>query len=426
MRLRLVGSLLLLAVGFVALSLTRGQDRPAAPAAPPAPPSPAAAPPAAPLTPLVDYAKLAPFQQQLLLSCQRGAEWLYCMNGVKGRFVHGRLPALRADLEGDHFLRQVGAAYALARAARLTGEERYAARAAQALLALLDETQTDVHDPQARCPVLPSSVVNRLGASGLLVLAVHELPDPQADLLDKAEQLCRFIHLQARPDGSLRCHDVADGKADEADDAVSVREYPGLALYGLMRSCKRRPAPWKLDLARKALGYYRPWWREHKDRAFAPWQTAAYTEAFLLTREQAFADFVLEMNDWLCGLQYPPDARRPLWSGGFMGCVDGRTAETAPQIDSATCAESLAHACRVAREAADVRRLQRYTETAERALQFLATLQYTEGNTQHYADWYRPRLVGAFYASHQDGNLRIDYTQQALSAMAAYLEQGAR
>ena len=89
---------------------------------------------------------------------------------------------------------------------------------------------------------------------------------------------------------------------------------------------------------------------------------------------------------------------------------------------SARCAESLAHACRLTRDAADRSRHDRYLDAAERCLQFLTTLQYTEANTQHYADWYRPRLLGAFYASPQDGNLRIDYTQHALSAMAVYLE----
>jgi vacuolar-type H+-ATPase subunit E/Vma4 len=49
-------------------------------------------------------------------------------------------------------------------------------------------------------------------------------------------------------------------------------------------------------------------------------------------------------------------------------------------------------------------------------------LQYTDANTQHFEEWYRPRLVGGFHASTQDGNLRVDYTQHALSALATYLE----
>jgi hypothetical protein len=75
----------------------------------------------------------------------------------------------------------------------------------------------------------------------------------------------------------------------------------------------------------------------------------------------------------------------------------------------------------VARETGDVTRHKRYRESLERALQFLTTLQYINANTQHFADWYRPTLLGGFFASHQDGNLRIDYTQHAVCAMVQYL-----
>jgi hypothetical protein len=360
----------------------------------------------------------------MLFSARRGADWLFRVNGVKGRFVYGYLPALKAEMDGDSFPRQVEAALALARAARLTGEERYAVRATQALLALLDETVTDPGEAPARHTALPSIVVNRLGAAGLLVAAINELPAPQADLLEKSEQLCNFIRGQARPDGSLRCDDSADAREDSPE---AVAAHPGLALYGLARSHKLRPAPWKLDVLRKAVAFYRPWWQEHKGVAFVPAQAAACAEAYTLTRDAAFAEFAGEMADWLCGLQYDQiDPRRMLWYGGFMGFRDGRRVETAPDAGSAACAAALADASRAARAAGDAARYQRCTDALERALQFLVTLQYTDAGTQHFADWYRPRLVGAFHASHTDGNLRLDYTSQAVAAMLTYLEHVAR
>jgi hypothetical protein len=90
-------------------------------------------------------------------------------------------------------------------------------------------------------------------------------------------------------------------------------------------------------------------------------------------------------------------------------------------VASAGYAEGLAEACRVARTAGDLQRFRRYGEALERCLQFVATLQYTDANTQHFAAWYRPRLVGGFHTSDQDGNLRIDYTQHAVCAMVQYL-----
>jgi hypothetical protein len=56
------------------------------------------------------------------------------------------------------------------------------------------------------------------------------------------------------------------------------------------------------------------------------------------------------------------------------------------------------------------------------SLQFVTTLQYTEANTQHFAEMFRPVLVGAFHPSHQDGNLRLDCTQHAVAALSHYVE----
>jgi hypothetical protein len=358
----------------------------------------------------------------MYLSALAAADWLHRANRDDGRFVYGYLPAVNLVMDGDHYLRQAGAACALARAARFTGDKDYTARATQAVLTLLSDTTTDPREPDVRYTPLPSSVINRLAAAGLLVLAVNELPAPQDDLLRQSEQLCNYVRKQQRPDGSLSYADGPNPAAAGADDPEGINYYPGEALCGLMRSQQRRPAAWKTELVRKALDYYRPWWRAHKNPAFVPWQTAAYAEAYLLTKEQPFADYVNEMNDWLCGLQYERlDPRRPLWAGGFRGWADGKPVEAAPDVSSAAYAEALAEACRVARAAGDLVLYRRYSEALERSLQFLTTLQYTEANTQHFASWYRQKLAGAFHASDTDGNLRLDYTQHALGALLQYL-----
>ncbi len=430
--------LVLVIGGLAALSLSRGQDVPAPAQWPSVAPGVDAtrlagtvtstAPPQAVVErPVRDLSKLPPLHKQMCLSAQRGADWLYRMNATDGRFVSGYVPALKTVMEGDHYLRQAGAAFALARAARFTGDPRYIARATQAVLLLLGDTVVDPQDPQVRYTALPSTAVNRLATAGLLVLAINELPAPEKDLLAKSEHLCNYIRRQQRADGSLSCTDSSEG-VKAADDPEGINYYPGAALYGLMRSQHHQPAAWKNDLARKALAYYRTWWRAQKNPAFVPWQTAAYAEAYLRTREQAFADFVNEMNDWVCGLQYDRlDPRYPaFWYGGFKAWSDGKPVEAAPQVSTASYAEGLAEACRLARETGDLTRHRRYSEALERSLQFLAMLQYTEANTQHFADWYRPMLLGGFHASYQDGDLRIDSTQHAVCALIQYLTYVAR
>ena len=115
------------AAGFTALSGSRGQEPPAVPG-PAAPATPTRAAPAEAKRPARDLTRLSNLQRQLYLSAQRGADWLQRANRPDGRFIYGYVPALRTPLEGDHYLRQAGAAFAVARAARFFGDDRAAIR----------------------------------------------------------------------------------------------------------------------------------------------------------------------------------------------------------------------------------------------------------------------------------------------------------
>src|SRR5262245_7257039 len=311
----LIGLLTLAAGGFLTWSLTRGQNPPAergkdsAPATAERSPATHSSPPTVshespptntqPPTPRPEFAKLSPLQQQMYASALRGTDWLFRANRTDGRFVYGYLPALKSVMDGDHYLRQAGAAFALARAARFTADDRQTALARQAVLTLLADTTIDSPDRGVRHTTWPSVVVNRLAAAGLLVLAINELPAPADDLLKQSEELCGYIRRQQQADGSLRYTDHPDDGKPAGDDPDGINYYPGEALYGLMLSQRYRPAAWKTELVDKAVKCYRPWWQEHKNMAFVPWQTAACTEAYLRTRDSAFADFVNEMNDWI-------------------------------------------------------------------------------------------------------------------------------
>ena len=369
-----------------------------------------------PVTAKLDLSKLPAHHRPIHLSAQRASDWLVRANRPDGRFVHGYIPALRMPAEGDDFMHQAGAAFALARSARYFRDEKAAAIATQALLTLLLETTQDSKDASIRHTALPTTLLNRVGASAMLALAIHELPAPGKDLLDHAEQLCNYLKAQQRPDGSFRLVEEADPKADEP----SIAQIPGLALYALARSMEHRPASWKAEAVRKAAAFYQAKWRQHRGLSMTAWHTAAYAETSMKQPDKLLAECVFEMNDWLTTQQHEQkDPRRPLWVGGFK--QSGQRAE-APGIATALAAASLVQASRVARQTTDVQRLHRYRQSADGAVQFLTTLQYTEANTQHFAEWYRPVLVGAFHASHQDGDLRIDHTQHAMAAMLQYLQ----
>jgi hypothetical protein len=364
-----------------------------------------------------------PLRQQMMLSAQRGGDWLFRMNDVDGRFLSGFNPALNLDIEGTHFPSQAGAAFALARIARLSKEERYAARATQAIILLLGETTTDAKDARIRYTSLPSALLNRQSSAGLLILAINELPAPQKDVLDQSEQLCNFIRTQVRSDGSLNCSEGADSSKATASQREAEVVSAAQALYGLAVSQRHRPASWKVEILRSACPYYSSVWKNQKSLAYTQLLVGAFTEAFPQTKEALFADSVFLMCDWLVGLQYDRlDPNHPDWWGGFMACQDGKSVAQSPDISTAAAAEALVEGCRLAQLKGDPKRHERYKSTVELALQFVTRLQYSQANTKHFADWYRAKLLGGFHASQQDGTLRLEYAQHAVSALAQYVQ----
>ncbi len=378
--------------------------------------------PAKHTAPPVDLTTLSAPQRLAYLAARRGTDWLRRTNKQDGKFVYGFLPDLRAPLEGDSYLAQAGATFALARAAAYFGDEASLAISRQALLTLLLETTTDRHDKTLRFTAAPAQLVNRLASHGQLVLAVHALPSPGQDLLEQADQLCNYVRRQQQADGSLRpVEGETDARAAASDDALACA---GLALHGLMRSHKLRPAAWKPELAAKARAFAEGCWQRKKTLPLAVSHVPAFAETYLLTKEAAQAELAFAMADWLCTLQYTPaDPVAPAWVGGFRPWADGRAVALAPDVRSAEVAAALAAASRAARAAGDLPRLQRYRGAVEACLPFLVALQYTEARTQHFVPEYRPALLGAFHASAQDGKIRIDYAQHALAAMVGYLEE---
>lgn len=371
-----------------------------------------------------DGSKLSEAAQPIFFSASRALAWLKLTSKPDHRFVYGFQPALRVQIDGDNFASQAGATFALARASRYFRDAGGTAIASATALTLFRETMNDPTDKNQRHTILPAAALNRLSANGLLISAVHELASAEdyKDLVTQADQMCNYLRQQHQPDGSLGVRagtTLLKSGSDEVD-----AEHAGLALQGIIRSQKHRPADWKLEMLRKARTHYHAYWQNNKNLATVCSHTPAYAEAYLQTKEAAFAESVFTFNDWLISLQYRDefDAGRKQWTGGFPRYRHGKQEAGAPDISSALAAESLAEACRVAKQAGDLPRLQRYERALMMNLHFLMSLQYTAKTTAHFAEFFRPSLLGAFHASHQDGNLRIDYTQHPLCAMVQYLD----
>ena len=419
-----IGLLVLASVAAV------GFGQPPPPVTPAGGVAPVPAPPTAPAeTPLSKFEPLAAFPpatQHAVRSVLLGSGWLTRMSQAQGRFLYGYCPALRQPMDGDHDVKQAVAALAVARAAKFAGDDRQAAVASQAVLALLAVTKIDPADPTCRVPVASSAACNRVGFAALLALAVYDLPAADDKLVAEAERLCGFLRKQLRPDGSV--HYADDPAADPTKlDPAGVNEYPGYALQALAASHRARPAEWKAAALAAALEHYRGWFKANPHPLLAATLTPAFADFALQSRSADAPAAVFEMNDWLAALQYgATGAKHPLWAGGFKGWAGGRAVEAEPGFECGAYLQSLSCAYLLSRQGTDLARAGRYKQAAADAAQFLTGMQYVEANTRHFENSFRANvLVGGFYLSPSDGNLRADATGGAVCGLLRFLASGA-
>ena len=375
-------------------------------------------PPAAPIARFQDLKSFPPETVAAVYSMRAGADWLWRMNQPNGRFFPGVIPALKIATPDDPDFRQACAALALARAAKFTGDERFATRAAQAVLVLLTLTKPDPQDATCRVPTAPSDKCNRVGFAAPVALAAYELPD--AKMHAEAECLCNFLRKQLRADGSVHYAD-ADTDVPTKLDPDGVNVYPGLALEAIAVSHRAKPEAWKKDAVAKAAAYYRTWFQSSPTPAMAGTMLPAFAAGAGEAKDDPVKSAAFEMADWLCEKQYTPaTAAHRGWIGGFS-----KTGTGEPAWDSATCAGGLAAAVKLTRAAGDVTRYATYRRATVDALTFARGLQFTDDSADHFEKGFRTKfLLGGVHLSPTDGTARIDATAAAVAANLAYLSSG--
>ncbi len=407
---------------------------PAPPAAPPAfgnpPPVRSVAPPAPADVPLSRFLQLTDFPvttQESVNGALRGATWITKMHQPHGRFYYGYNPTLRQTMAGDHDLKQARTTLAVAQSARFSGDKNQAAVAGQTILVLLASTKAAAGDPNCRVPVQMSLTCNRVAFAALVAMAIYEAPNASDKDTDDAERLCEFIRRQLRADGSVH---YTDGPTDVPTqiDPAGVNEYPGLALHALALSNRVRPAEWKKEAVKKGVGHYSELFRTKPHPVLAATVVPAATELYLQTKLNEMAGAAFEMTDWLCALQVPvTDPRIPQWAGGFRTVANGHSTDApAGAAETGMYVQCLSCAYQLNRFTPDLNRERKYKAAVVAAAQFLCGLQFTEANTAHFESTFRvSRLIGGFYLSPTDGNLRTDATACAVTGLLSYLSSGA-
>lgn len=433
------GFVLLAVLGSFAVALAAQPPMPPAPPAvlPPAPPGgvvplppvPAVAAPK-PDVPLAKFEPLTAFPahtQFAVAGAIRGSTWLSKNQQPNGRFTHGYNPTLRQPLAGEHDLKQARAALALAESAKFAGDDKIAAAANQAVLALLAATKPAADDANCRVPVNESIVCNRVGFAATLALAIYELPAPSAKVLEDAEKLCGFLRRTLRTDGSIHYTDGANDVPAQVDPA-GANEYPGLALQALAASNRVAPAEWKKDAVKRGVTHYHLRFRAHPHPLLAATVLPAAADLYAQTKLTEMSSAGFEMADWLLAQQIgPTDAKLPQGAGAFRAQAGGKPTDALPTTsDTGLCAHGLACAFRLSQLAADTTREGKYKASLLAAVEFLSSLQFVESNTRHFENTFRTNvLLGGFHHTPNDGTLYTDGTASAVSGLLKFLGSGA-
>lgn len=380
-------------------------------AQPPAPPPPvvpaggAPVPADRPPVPLAAFEPLAAYPlptQSAVRSVLLGSGWLTRANQANGRFQYGYLPALRLPMEGDDDAAQAAAALALARAARFAGDERQAVVAGQAVLSLLAMTKLEA-DGTTRTP----RVAQPVPFAAYLAMAIQELPGADDKLLGEAYRLCHFLRAGIEP---------AAGRQSLPPEQIAV------ALHAVAANHRLTPATWKSVALSNGIARCREAFKAAPSPQLANALVPVAAEMAAVNHPQSAeaTAAAFELTDWLLALQYPAtDARFPLRAGGFKGFADGQPVDAPPPaVDTGRCLEAVAAAYQLNRQAADLGRAARYRQAAQDAAQYLCGLQYAEANTRHFENGFRANvLIGGFYLSPADGNLRLDASAAAVAGL---------
>ena len=242
--------------------------------------------------------------------------------------------------------------------------------------------------------------VHSIAGTAFLMAAMVELEVPGYE--DTMKQMADAIISLQQPDGKL----LTDFTGKYRD--VDQNYYPGETLLMLMRYYKKTGYKPALEAVEKAYPFYQAFWnkKENQQGPFVPWQARAYQEAYSVTKDKRYADFVFQLMDWML------KKYKPLGSDaepGRQGALSTQFAGTGVY------SEGLSAATRLAREIGDKERYEKYSKALRGMMGYVLGLQFKDEDTYWVK---RPDKVrGALSMRPDNEELRIDSTYHAISGV---------
>ena len=339
------------------------------------------------------------------------AHWLFRQVKEDGRMTYKYFPSRGQESSNNNLIRQFMATLSLIRYAKFTNRPDHWVLAAHNLNYNLKK----FYRIEGEIGVIEYDGKVKLGAIALAALAILEysdrdeegkIPSSYADIFAR---LCRCIDRLWQPNGSFRTFYQPKDRNDNQNF------YPGEALLFWASLYQRHQDANLLERCYQSFYYYREWHRQHRNPAFIPWHTQAYSLLYNATKDSQFLEFILEMNDWLLSMQQ--------WDGTRYQDLRGRFynpdhPEYGPPHASSTGVylEGLADAYQLAIGVGDKTRTQTYERFIWQGIRSVRQLQFRDDIDFFYISKRAP-VHGGIRTEVYDNSIRVDNVQHCLMAL---------
>ena len=331
--------------------------------------------------------------------------WMCANLSAEGALPYKYWPSRGEESPADNAIRRFLASVALARLGEMRASAAIREAARRNLRFNLRRYFRDIGHGRG---AIVERTGAKLGAAALAGLAILESPRRE-EFTEELSMLAAGIDSLAHEQHGFRTFFFPPER-----DGDNWNFYSGEALLFWAEAARRglALAP-PLERCAAAFERCRARHRRRRNPAFVPWHTQACASLFAQTGRREFADFVLEMNDWLLPMQQW-DGLAPDLRGRFY---DPRRPEFGPPHAASTGAymEGLADAAALARALGDRTRASTYECALARGLRSLRQLQFRDWRDAFYVSR-RKRVLGALRTEAYDNAVRVDSAAHALAA----------
>ena len=332
-------------------------------------------------------------------------QWMLGNLSAEGALPYKYWPSRGEESPADNAIRRFLATRALAQLAELRGSVEMRNAARRNLRFNLNRYFQDIGGGRGAI-VEPRGA--KLGAAALAGLAILESP-ARREFMPALAKLAAGVESLADEERGFRTFFFPPER-----DGENWNFYSGEAL--LFWAEARRlgadcaPSP---DRCVAAFERCRARHCEARNPAFVPWHTQACASLFAQTGRRAFADFALEISDWLLPMQQwdglMPDLRGRFYNPKQPDFGPPHAASTGAYLEGLADAEALARA--VGNET----RAAAYDLAIQRGLRSLRQLQFRDERDAFYISK-RKRVMGALRTEVYDNAVRVDSAAHALTA----------